>query len=195
MNTDSPELDGGWLAEGLLSPTGKTQNCTALAYYGCAHNKNKHYQMRVNKQRVAPKVGRRRWHPTPVLLPRKSHGRRSQVGCSPWGREESDTTERLHFHFSLSCIGEGNANPLQCSCLENPRDGGAWWAAVYGVAQSRTRLKRLSSSPKVEGYIGIKSNYTNCLFTFTYLTTTFETLFCVKYCSRLQLLQRARKRH
>ena len=84
--------------------------------------------------------------PTPVLLPRKSHGRRSLVGCSPWGREESDTIEQLHFHFSLSCIGEGNGNPLQCSCLENPRDGGAWWAAVYGVAQSWTRLKRLSSS-------------------------------------------------
>ena len=63
------------------------------------------------------------------------------VGCSPWGLEESDTTEQLHFHFSLPCIGEGNGNPLQCSCLENPRDGGAWWAAVYGVAQSRTRLK------------------------------------------------------
>ena len=62
----------------------------------------------------------------------KSHGRRSLVSCSPWGRRESDTTERLHFHFSLSCIGEGNGNPLQCSCLENPRDGGAWWAAVYG---------------------------------------------------------------
>ena len=62
------------------------------------------------------------------------------------GSRRSDTTERLHFHFSLSCIGEGNGNPLQCSCLENPRDGGAWWAAVYGVAQSRTRLKRLSSS-------------------------------------------------
>ena len=68
------------------------------------------------------------------------------MGCSPWGREESDTTERLHFHFSLSCTGEGNDNPLQCSCLENPRDGGAWWAAAYGVAQSWTRLKRLSSS-------------------------------------------------
>ena len=54
--------------------------------------------------------------------------------------------ERLHFHFSLSCIGEGNGNPLQCSCLENPKDGGAWWAAVYGVAQSRTQLKQLSSS-------------------------------------------------
>ena len=89
---------------------------------------------------------RRQWHPTPVLLPGKSHGRRSLVGCSPWGRKESDMNERLHFHFSLSCIGEGNGNPLQCSCLENPRDGGAGWAAVYGVAQSRTRLKRLSSS-------------------------------------------------
>ena len=89
---------------------------------------------------------RRQWHPTPVLLSGKSHGWRSLVGCSPWGCKESDTTERLHFHFSLSCIGEGNGNPLQCSCLENPRDGGAWWAAVYGVAQSQTQLKRLSSS-------------------------------------------------
>ena len=62
------------------------------------------------------------------------------------GSPESDTTERLHFHFSLSCIGEGNGNPLQCFCLENPRDGGAWWAAVYGVAESWTQLKRLSSS-------------------------------------------------
>ena len=60
-----------------------------------------------------------------------------------------DTTERLHFHFSLSCIGEGTGNPLQCSCLENPRDGGVWWAAVYGVAQSWTRLKRLSSSSSI----------------------------------------------
>ena len=89
---------------------------------------------------------RRQWHPTPVLLPGKSHGQRSLVGCSPWGRQELSMTERLHFHFSLSCIGEGNGNPLQYSCLENPRGGGAWWAAVYGVAQSWTRLKRLSSS-------------------------------------------------
>ena len=80
------------------------------------------------------------------ILPRKSHGRRSLVGCSPWGREELDMTERPHFHFTLSCIGEGNGNPLQCSCLENPRDGGVWWVAVYGVAQGRTWLKRLSSS-------------------------------------------------
>ena len=83
----------------------------------------------------------RRWQPTPVLLPGKSHGWRSLVGCSPWGCYKLDTTERLHFHFSFSCIGEGNGNPLQCSCLENPRDGGAWWAAGYGVAQSQTRLK------------------------------------------------------
>ena len=86
------------------------------------------------------------WQPTPVLSPGKSHGRRSLVGCSPGAREESDTIERLRFQFSVSCIREGNGNPLQCSCLENPRDGGAWWAAVSGVAQSRTRLKRLSSS-------------------------------------------------
>ena len=94
----------------------------------------------IPKQHPYPVPWRRRWHPTPVLLPGKSHGQRSLVGCSPWGREESDTTERLHLHFSLSCIGEGNGNPLQCSCLENSRNGGAWWAAVYGVAQSRTRL-------------------------------------------------------
>ena len=88
---------------------------------------------------------RRQWHPTPVLLPGRSHGWRSLVGCSPWNHWGSDRTEWLHFHFSLSCTGEGNGNPLQCSCLENPRDGGAWWAAVYGVAQSQTRLKWLSS--------------------------------------------------
>ena len=88
----------------------------------------------------------RQWHPTPVLLPGKSHEQRSLVGFSPWGREELDITERIHFHFSLSCIGEGNGNPLQCSCLENPRDGGAWWAAVYGVTQSQTQPTRLSSS-------------------------------------------------
>ena len=84
--------------------------------------------------------------PTPVLLPGKSHGRRSLVGCSPWGRKESDRTERLRFPFSLSCIGEGNGKLLPCSCLENPRDGGVCWAAVYGVAQSWTRLKRRSTS-------------------------------------------------
>ena len=81
---------------------------------------------------------RRQWHPTQILLPGESHGWRSLVGCSPWGHQESDMTERLHFHFPLSCIGEGNGSPLQCSCLENPMDGKAWWAAVHGVAQSQT---------------------------------------------------------
>ena len=105
----------------------------------------------VQKQNLH-KYWRRQWHPTPVLLPGKSHGWRSLVGCSPWGREESYTAARLHFHFSLSCSGEGNGNPLQCSCLENPRDGGAWWAAVSGVAQSQTRLKQLSSSSSTLKY-------------------------------------------
>ena len=102
-------------------------------------------------------------------MPGKSNGRRSLVGCSPWGRKESDTTERLPFHFALSCIGEGNGNPLQCSCLENPRDGGAWWAAVYGVAQSWTRLKRLSSSSnrwKALGSHGLGSRRLQFFFDF-----------------------------
>ena len=86
---------------------------------------------------------RRQWHPTPVLLPGKSHGWRSLVGSSPWGRWVAHD-----WATSLSCIGEGNGNPLQCSCLENPRDGGTWWATVSGVAQSWTRLKRLSSSSR-----------------------------------------------
>ena len=73
------------------------------------------------------------------------------MGYSPWGREESETPEHFHFHFSLSCTGEGDGNPLQYSCLENPRDGGAWWAPIYGVAQSQTQLKRLSSS---SSYLG-----------------------------------------
>ena len=84
------------------------------------------------------KYWRRQWHPTPVLLSGKSMDGGAWLGCSPWGREELDMTEWLPFHFSLSCIGEENGSPLQCSCLENPRDGGAWWAAVYGVAQSRS---------------------------------------------------------
>ena len=73
-------------------------------------------------------------------------------GCSPWGCKELDMTEQLHFHFSPPCTEEGSGNPLQCSCLENPRDGGAWWAAIYGVAQSRTRLKQLSSSSNSSGH-------------------------------------------
>ena len=89
---------------------------------------------------------RRKWQPTSVFLLGESQGWWSLVGCSPWGCEELDMTERLHFHFSLSCIGEGSGNPLRCSCLENPRDRGASWATIYGVAQSWTLLKQLSSS-------------------------------------------------
>ena len=97
---------------------------------------------------------RRKWQPIPVFLPRESQGRGSLVGCRLWVYTELDMTERLHFDFSLSSIGEGNGNPFQYSCLENPRDGGAWWAAGYGVAQSRTRLKRLSSSSKHASWFG-----------------------------------------
>ena len=91
---------------------------------------------------------RRQWQPTPVFLPGESQGWGSLVGCSPWARKELGMTERLHFHFSLSCIGEGNGNPLQCSCLENPRDGGAWWAAIYGVTQSRHDWSDLAAAAK-----------------------------------------------
>ena len=81
-------------------------------------------------------------------------------------------TERLHFHFSLSCIGEGNGNPLQCSCLENPRDGGSCWAAVYGVAQSRTRLKQLSSSSSNVSQKHLEHHFTDIFLAFV----------CVKSC-------------
>ena len=115
-------------------PIGKESTCQ------CRRHKFKPWVRKI--------LWRRKWQPTPVFLPGESHGQRSLVDCSPWGREESDMTEQLHFHLSLSCIGEGNGNPLQNSCLENPRDGGAWWTALYGVAQSWTRLKRLSSSSR-----------------------------------------------
>ena len=120
-------LSAGHLFQLTLSPR-STSTCPQPLQEGCAW------------------LQRRQWHPTPVLLPGNSHGWRSLVGYSPWGRYESDTIEQLHFHFSLSCLEEGNGNPLQCSCLENPRqelprDRRAWWAAVYGIAQSRTRLK------------------------------------------------------
>ena len=113
------------------------------------HNSNK---IIMNNYNNSGFTRRRQWHPTPVLLPGKSHGRRSLEGWSPRGCWGADTTERLHFHFSLSCIGEGKGNPLQCSYLENPRDRGASWAAVYGVAQSRTWLKWLSSSSSSRVY-------------------------------------------
>ena len=107
-------------------------------------------EMTAKLRELSRRLWRRQRHPTPVLLPGKSYGRRSLVGCSPSGREESGMTERLHFHFSLSCVGEGNGNPPQCSCLENPRDGGAWWAAqsrsASGVAQSQTQLSNLAAA-------------------------------------------------
>ena len=185
--------------------------------FSVAHVKDSHLLFHV----FSSITRRRQRHPTRALLPGKSHGRRSLVGWSPWGREELDMTERLHIHFSLSCTGEGNGtslvaqmvkrlptmretqvqslgqedllekemathsstrawkipgtqepgrlqsmglqiikhvwegngNPIQCSCLENPRDGGAWWAAVYGVAQSRTRLKWLSGSSSIHNHM------------------------------------------
>ena len=124
---------------------------------------------------------RRQWHPTPVLLPGESHEWRSLVGCSPWGRWVSNTAERLHFHFSLSCIGEGNGNPLHCSCLENPRDGEAWWAPVYGVAQSRTRLKWLSSSSSIRAWVPVSFFLAHSLslsfppaLSFTFLSSTTD---------------------
>ena len=121
---------------------------------------------------------RRQWHPTPALMPGKSHGRRSLVGCSPWGRWESDTTERLHFHFSLACIGEGNGTPLQCSRLENPRDGGAWWAAVSGVAQSRTRLSDLAAAAAVPPNLWYRwSLCLSLLFFFFYDFAKFTSIF------------------
>ena len=87
---------------------------------------------------VVLKFQRRQWHPTPVLLPRKSHAPRSLVSYSPWGHEESDMTERLHFHFSLSCIGGGNDSPLQYSCLENPRDGSLVVCRLWGHTELDT---------------------------------------------------------
>ena len=123
------------------------QNSLSFFIYVCSrYNGLKTSIYTDNNSPIKLSFWRRWWHPTPVLLPGKYQRQRSLVGCGPWGCEGSDTTERLPFHFSLSCIGEGNGNPLQCSCLENPRDGGAWWAAIYGVTQSWTRLKWLSSS-------------------------------------------------
>ena len=126
----------------------KLSNSAGIKRYECRSHESTRKELwkSCNQRPSRSDIWRRKWHPTPVLLSGESHGRRSLVGHSPWGHEESDMTERLHFHFSLSCVGEGNGNPLQCSCLENPGDRGAWWAAVYGVAQSRTRLKQLSSS-------------------------------------------------
>ena len=94
-------------------------------------------QKEKDKYRNLMHIWRRQWQLNPILLPGKSHGRRSLVDYSPWGLKEWNTTERLHFHFSLSCTGEGNGSLLQYSCLENPRDRGAWWAASMGLHRVR----------------------------------------------------------
>ena len=152
MRNDSIPLWGVSILKSCLRrifPSSINASLTCDKFYRYAKQlKNQLWIIRIS-------LWRKQWHPTPVLLPGKSHGWRSLEGCSPWGRWGSDTTEWLHFHFSLSCIGEGNGNPLQCSCLENPGDGEAWWAAVYGVAQSQTQLKWLSSSTseKQEGFL------------------------------------------
>ena len=91
-----------------------------------------------NSHHVYNLAGEGNGTPTPVLLPGESHGWRSLVGCSPWGRKEQATTERLHFHFSLSCTGEGNGTPLQCSCLENPRDRSLVGCRLWGRTGSDT---------------------------------------------------------
>ena len=135
---------------------------------------------------------RRQWQPTPVSLPGKSHGRKNLVGCTLWGCKESNMTERLHFYFSLSCIGEGNGNPLQCSCLEHPRDGRAWWAAVYGVTQSRTQLKWLSSSRAPQPYaiapffvkirfVFFLKHFQNFKITFSFIMNIIEKIGGKKY--------------
>ena len=132
----------------------------------------------------------RQWRPTPVLLSGKFHGWRSLEGCSPWGCWGSDMTEWLHFHFSLSCFGEGNGNPLQCSCLENPRDWGAWWAAIYRVAQSQTRRKRLSSSSSRNE---TKTKYIFLIINHSVIAiNSFTEIVCYylfTYCWRLHLWQ------
>ena len=130
------------------SPEGhKESGTTEATWYACTYSLLMAILLHI---KLLPNFfQRRQWHPTPVLLPGKSQEEEEEPGrLQSMGLLESDTTERLHFHFSLSCIGEGNDNPLQCSCLENPRDGGAWRAAVYGVVQSQTRLKRLSLATK-----------------------------------------------
>ena len=155
----------GFLLQGLFLTQGSNpgfphcrQMLYPLSHQGSPHSGLNHIKyvsicelrmaLKTNKQTYCSPLVEKAMAPHSSTPPGKSHGWRSLVGWSPWSRQESDTTERLHFHFSLSCTGEGNGNPLQCSCLENPRDGGAWWAALYVVTQSWTRLKRLSSSSR-----------------------------------------------
>ena len=136
----SPALAGGFFTTSAIQES-QLMNVKGVLNFISAGSKEvtllpQHSKI-MSRYQSTPTIGistkRRLWHPTPVLLPGKSHGWRSPVGCSPWRLEELDKIEWLSFHFSLSCIGEGNGNPVQCSCLESPRDEGAWWAAIYGV--------------------------------------------------------------
>ena len=105
------------------------------------------------------------------------------------GSLESDTTERLHFHFSLSCIVEGNGNPLQCSCLENPRDGGAWWASVYGVAQSRTRLMWLRSSSNIQWFLFLSLIFHDSYFSYFLKASSILTVGNLPFVNRVRFLK------
>ena len=111
-----------------------------------------------------PWLWRRRWHPTPVLLPGKSHGQRSLVGYSPWGCSEPDRIEWLHFHFSPSCIGEGNGNPLQYSCLENPRDGGAGGLPSIGSHRVRHDWSNLAAAACLDLSVNEFRHYIGILY-------------------------------
>ena len=147
---DLPDNPGGGCSEGRSQPLPETERSGSqrISSMFCHEKKDSRWGFK-NWGVVTRNFRRRQWHPTPVLLPGKSHGRKSLVGCSPWGHEESDMNERLHFHFSLLCIEEGNGNPLQCSCLESLRDG---------VTQCWTRLKWLSSSSNQEFWTQIWPN-------------------------------------
>ena len=112
-----------------------------LAVQGTLKSLLQHHSLKASILQPLALFWRRQWHPTPVLLPGKIPWTEEPDRLQSMGSLRVGHDERLHFHFSFSCTGEGNGNPLQYSCLDNPRDGGAWWAAVYGVAQSRTRLK------------------------------------------------------
>ena len=127
-------------------------------------------------------AGRRQWHPTPVLLPGKSHGQRSLVGCSPWGHQDSDTTERLHFHFSLSCTGEGNGNPLQCSCLENPRDrepGGLLSLGSHRIGHDWSDLAAAFSINSFGSYLCFEATLTRMQEPWSSLHSAARMLFVI----------------
>ena len=148
--------------------------------------------LKINLSLIINQDRRRQWHLTPVLLPGKSHGQRSMVGCSPWGLEESDMTERLHFHFSLSCIGEGNGNPLQSSCLENPREAGPgglpsmgshWVGHDWSDLAAAAALIRIYFSPTPVWFYCLPSLWGICsvitgFFFVCFLFCNFKILYC-----------------